>query len=167
MSSVKRYWRALGDAPRAAIKKVIRFQIVLFLATTVVFGLLAYSVLHGAGADDPVGALSLVSFTRLLVVVVLGFCIYGLVLVSRAHRAVKSWLFDLEAPGYPTKETWSRQDGLLLGFALLGFTGLPVEIAGLPLLIFLQNWSSLPGTILWIVLGIVLPPIAVRRFIPL
>ena len=50
MSSVKRYWRALGDAPRAAIKKVIRFQIVLFLATTVVFGLLAYSVLHGAGA---------------------------------------------------------------------------------------------------------------------
>ena len=42
-----------------------------------------------------------------------------------------------------------------------------MELASLVLNIAMHEWASLPGTILWIVLAIVLPPIAARRFIPL
>ena len=51
---------------------------------------------------------------------------------------------------------------------LFGFTGLLPNLIGFITEIALGEWSaSLPGIVVWVVIGIVTTPIAARRYIPL
>ena len=168
MDAVKRYWHALGEAPRAAIRKCLRFEIILSVVVTIICLIAACIAFDAIRREDMLGAFQAVGFMFLILVVSLGFVIYGYVLVYRAHRAVKQWLFSLNAPGYPTEETWSAKDTWLLAVALVGFTGLLPNLIGIITDIALGQWStSLPGMAIWVIIGIVTTPIAARRFIPL
>ena len=89
MGAIKRYWDALGAEPKAAIKKVIRFQIVLFVISLIVCGFLLYAALSSIEGEDVLGAFRVLGVMGLVLVVALCFGVYGFVLVFRAHRAVK------------------------------------------------------------------------------
>lgn len=167
MRDLKRYWHALAAEPRDAARKAIRYNAILSIVVMAIL-IAALMAANGAVAAENVPAMfQVLGALVLLLVVTLGFTIYGSVLVSRAHRAVKDWLFSLEAPGLPTRDTRSASDGLLLATALLAFASLPGNLLGLVLSPLLDTWASVPVEVIWVALGLILVPIAARRFIPL
>lgn len=168
MEAIKRYWRALGEAPRAAIFKCLRFELVLSVVVTIICVIATCIAFDALEREDILGAFQVLGFLVLLLIVSLICVIYGYVLVYRAYRAVKQWLFSLNASGYPTEATWTAKDTWLLAVALVGFTGLLPNLIGVITEIALGEWSaSLPGMVVWVVIGIVTTPIAARRYIPL
>ena len=165
MEAIKRYWRALGEAPRAAIFKCLRFELVLSVVVTIICVIAACIAFDALEREDILGAFQVLGFLVLLLIVSLICVIYGYVLV---YRAVKQWLFSLNASGYPTEATWTAKDTWLLAVAPVGFTGLLPNLIGVITEIALGEWSaSLPGMVVWVVIGIVTTPIAARRYIPL
>ncbi|MDM8301207.1 hypothetical protein [Collinsella tanakaei] len=167
MDTIKRYWHALGDAPRKAIIKCFRVELIFTVVCYVMLAAVWLWMRSLEGAEPGLWVLDAFGYIGVLFIFLLVYVVYSYVLIFRAHRAIKTWLFELNAPGYPTADTWSRKDGWLLGCALIGGIGLPFNIASLPGLSIMDSFTTLPGTMLWIVLGIVLPPFAARRFIPL
>lgn len=166
MRNLSQYWHALGDKPKAAIRKTTVFLLAFAIVLTILEVILVLVVGSFAASGNTQGALGTLGGMYLTLFIAFAGVIYGYVLVYRAHKAAKEWLFSLNAPGYPTRETWTQGNGWLLGITLLAMTGVPASIVFIPSELLLNSWDTLPGTVLWLVLGIVLPPIAAKRFVP-
>lgn len=170
MDALKRYWNALDDTSRKAVKKAsfagLALGVVLIAAMLIVYFDMLF--LGTVGDFAPTRFALLPAF--FIAAIAIG--IYQYVLVYRAHKAIKANLFSHPTPGRRTPETWTGTDGLVLALALMGITCIPSAIAGvttdLVLMAFghAQN-ASLLSNFLWPIVGLLLTPIAAKRSIPL
>lgn len=170
MNAINRYWNALDDASRKAVKKAsfagLILGIVLIAAMLVVY----FDVLFLGTMGD--SAPTQFALLPAFFVAAIAIAIYQYVLVYRAHKAIKANLFAHPAPGRRTPETWSGTDGLILALALMGVTCIPSAIAGVATDLILMAFghaqnASLLSNFLWPIVGLLLAPIAAKRSIPL
>ena len=167
MSEFMQRWHALGEAPRIAILRCIKFELIVSAIMAIAAAGWYWYAVFVLGDDDISGWFRALGLASLLIIVAIIVTVCAYVLIYRAHRTVKQWLFSLQAPGYPSEQTWTSKEGWLLGLALLGGTALIPNVLFGVYYLLVGEWSSAIGTYIWAILGIVLPPIAARRFIPL
>lgn len=137
MTIIKRYWNALDEASRKALKKAAFLALGMGLALLLVMFLVYFDVFFlGTMGDAAPTQLALMPAFMLGAIAI---AIYGYVLVYRAHKAIKENLFAHPTPGSRARETWTHADGFLLALALIGIVSTPSAAAGLILDFFLSS----------------------------
>ncbi len=166
MDAIKRYWTALDQTSRHALRRA--FIIPLVIGTVMI---VAAAALYMATVDDIETSADLArefGMLQALMAATVIAGIYSYFLIYKAHKAIKENLFAHPADGRPTPETWSRKDGVILALALLGVVSIPGAVAGLvamaALPIDLEPSSFTP--LIWPIIGLALGPYAAKRFIP-
>lgn len=170
MDVVKRYWNALDDASRRAIKKASFAGLALGLVLIAAMCIVYFDVMFLGTMSD--FAATQFALLPAFFVAAIAVCIYAYVLVYRAHKAIKANLFAHPAPGRRTPSTWTGMDGLILAIALIGITCIPSAIAGVVTDLILMAFghaqnASLMSNFFWPAVGLLLTPIAAKRSIPL
>ena len=169
MDVIKRYWKALDTASHKAIKKAAFTALAMNLVLMAAYFIVYFDVLFLGRIGDS-AALQLALWPAFMVGIG-AIAVYGVVLVFRAHKAIKENLFAHPAPGFRTRESWTHVDGAILLFALLGLTSIPDTIAGFALDLLLGSYpfyesSTAPGALLWTAICLIFVPIAAKRYIP-
>ncbi len=167
---IKRYWNALDEASRKALKKAVFLALGMGLALLLVMFLVYFDVFFLGTMGD--AAPTQFALMPAFMFGAIAIAIYGYVLVYRAHKAIKENLFAHPTPGSRTRETWTHADGFLLALALIGIVSIPSAVAGLIMDFFLSSSplyepNSPASALFWPIVGLVLAPIAAKRYIPL
>lgn len=170
MTIIKRYWNALDEASRKALKKAAFLALGMGLALLLVMFLVYFDVFFLGTMGD--AAPTQFALMPAFMLGAIAIAIYSYVLAYRAHRAIKENLFAHPTPGLRTRETWTHADGFLLALALIGITSIPSAAAGLIMDFFLSSSplyepNSPASALFWPIVGLVLAPIAAKRYIPL
>lgn len=169
MTIIKRYWNALDEASRKALKKAALLVLGMGLALLLVMFLVYFDVFFLGTMGD--AAPTQFALMPAFMLGAIAIAIYGYVLVYRAHKAIKENLFAHPTPGSRTRETWTHADGFLLALALIGIVSIPSAVAGLIMDFFLSSPPYEPNSpasaLFWPIVGLVLAPIAAKRYIPL
>ena len=170
MDIFKRYWEAMDETSRKAIKKATFTALAMNLALLTAYLIVYFDVLFLGKTGDS-AALQLALWPAFMLGIA-AIAIYQCVLVFRAHKAIKENLFAHPAPGFRARETWTHVDGLILALALIGLTSIPSVLAG-----FVIDGPMIPSpayeptfslsSLIQPIIGLVLAPVAAKRYIPL
>lgn len=166
MNAIKRYWTALDQASRRALKRA--FIIPLIIGTVLIIAAAALYMETVGDTETSADLARKFGMLQALMAATVIAGIYSYFLIYKAHKAIKENLFAHPADGRPTPETWNRKDGAILALALLGIVSVPGAVVGLAAMIALpvdlgpSNFTPL----IWPIIGLVLGPYAAKRYIP-
>lgn len=119
-SLFKRSWDALDDRSRVALKRAVTYEFVFGLASFV-FYVVAMPRLEHADISTLVTAL----------VVLLAFCVAGIVLVIRAYRPIRDWFLARQRAERLGDDSigWRGIDALILYWGIISVGTLPWDVA--------------------------------------
>lgn len=166
MGAIKRYWTALDQASRRALKRAFIIPLIIgAILLAAIIALYMAMMTDSAISADHARYFGMLQ-TLMAATVIAG--IYSYFLIYRAHKAIKENLFAHPADGRPAPETWSRKDGAILALALLGTTSIPGTVIGLvsTLALPVDLGPSSFTPLIWPIIGLALGPYAAKRYIP-
>ncbi len=129
MDAIKRYWTALDQASRRALRRA--FIIPLVIGTVLIIAAAALYMATVGNIETSADLAREFGMLQALMAATVIAGIYSYFLVYKAHKAIKENLFAHPADGRPTPETWNRKDGVILALALLGVVSIPGAVVGL------------------------------------